>query len=408
MYQAALDGYRARGEPAVISFGLIGLANHCIRQRRTDEARQLATEAVEWARRAGDERMRGTALGSLGMIAKQKGEYADALGIFGEVERLFARLGNDEAVAAAAGNRGEVLAALGRLDEAEQLQLSVLEVNRRLERRDNEGANYLDLGTLNRQRGNLDAAKHWFDAAVEVFRSIGDPSNEAFALYRLASIASDQQQFEKAIELASSALPLVEKRNPGFAADLWEQVGRANLSLGWISRAERAYRNCIGLAEPLDRDALLASSWQNLGLTLLLQQRNDEASAAFTRALELWGLHADPQQLEYCRLCDAAVRLDSRIAALSDAGHATPDPAEARAAAREMLTLYPDLVAMYRSIGAMQLVAAFSASAASTARFVGDVGAACDWHREAADVYEAIGLTAQATDQRSRREALIR
>ena len=121
-YQSALAGYRKREEPAPLAFGLTSLASHLIRQFRLDDAQALAEEAIQWATKAGDERFRGTALSHLGMIAKLKGDYPTALKLLTEVEELFTRLGNDEAVAAAAGNRGEVLAALGRFDEAERIQ----------------------------------------------------------------------------------------------------------------------------------------------------------------------------------------------------------------------------------------------------------------------------------------------
>ncbi len=125
-YQSALAGYRKRGEPAPLAFGLSGLAAHLIRQFHLDEAQVLAEEATQWATKAGDERFRGIALSHLGQIAKLKGDYPTALKLLTEVEELFTRLGNDEAVAAAAGNRGDVLAALGRFDEAERILHAVL------------------------------------------------------------------------------------------------------------------------------------------------------------------------------------------------------------------------------------------------------------------------------------------
>jgi tetratricopeptide (TPR) repeat protein len=152
-YQSALAGYRKRGEPVPLAFGLSGLAAYLIRQYRLDEAQALAKEATEWATKAGDERFRGIALNLLGMIAKLKGDYPTALKLLMEVEELFTRLGNDEAVAAAAGNRGEVLAALGRFDEAERIQQTVLQVDERLDRRDNQAANFLSFGTLAELRG---------------------------------------------------------------------------------------------------------------------------------------------------------------------------------------------------------------------------------------------------------------
>ena len=210
-YQSALAGYRKRGEPALLAFGLSGLAAHLIRQFHLDEAQALAEEATQWATKAGDERFRGIALSLLGQIAKLKGDYPTALKLLTEVEELFTRLGNDEAVAAAAGNRGEVLAALGRFDEAERVQQSVLRVDERLERRDNQAANFLSFGTLAELRGDLASAEGWFNKALEASGAIKNPLDEAFALYRLAGVKKKAGRFEDAIRLAETAMARVER-----------------------------------------------------------------------------------------------------------------------------------------------------------------------------------------------------
>jgi tetratricopeptide (TPR) repeat protein len=407
LYESALAGYRTRGDPVPIAFGLGALAAHLIRQLHLDDAKALATEAIAVAKTAGDERLRGTALNDLGLIAKLKGEYDDALSIFSDVEQLFARLGNDAAVAAALGNRGEVLAALGHFDEAQRLQMSVLAVNERLERRDNQGANYLSLGLLEQERGDTAAAEQWYDKAVDVFRAIKDPSNQALALYRLASLAAATQRFEQAIELAQRALPLVTGRNAVLTSDLWAQIGQASLRLGRLGRAEEALRETIALAEKFGATKSVASSAQNLGTALLLQQRNGEAAAAFERAAGTWERLGDTESLEYSKLGIAAVRLDERVAAMSNAGHAATDPEQRRAAAREVLELYPKLISMYEQFGALQLTAAFCVAAASTAQFVEEDARAVELFRRGASVYEHIGAPAEARTTLERARVLL-
>ena len=407
-YQTTLAGYRRRGDPAPLAFGLTGLASHLIRQFHLDEARGAAEEAIQWATKAGDERLRGTALNDLGMIAKLKGDYPTALKIFADVEALFTRLGNDEAVAAAAGNRGEVLAALGQLDEAERIHRAVLQIHERLERRDNQGATCLSLGTLARQRGDLVGAQSWFTQAFDIFSAIKDPSNEALALSRLASIKTQAGRFEDAIVLAESALPRVSERNAAFTSDLWNQIGLANFNLGRVGRAEEAYRKVYGFTKALGATRPQASAAMNLGTALLLQQRDDEAAAFFAESAVFWEQLGEAANRDYCQRGEAAVRLDQKIAALSDAGHAARDPDEQRATAREMVALYPELIAQYEAIGAMQLVAAFCASAASTAAFAGDVGKAVAWYRRAAKVYQDLGLASNARPPLERCEELLR
>ena len=75
------------------------------------------------------------------------------------------------------------------------------------------------------------------------------------------------------------------------------------------------------------------------------------------------------------------MRLDQKIAALSDAGHAARTSSEMRAAATEMIALYPELIEMYAKIGATGLVAEFCSSAASTAKVVGELDKAGRWYQ---------------------------
>lgn len=407
-YQSALAGYRKRGEPAMLAFGLSGLAAHLIRQFRLDEAQALAEEATEWATKAGDERFRGTALSLLGQIAKLKGDYPTALKLLTEVEELFTRLGTDEAVAAAMGNRGEVLAALGRFEEAERIQQTVLRVDERLDRRDNQAANFLSRGTLAELRGDLGSAESWFNKAVQTYGALKNPLMEAFALYRLAGVKTKVGRFEEAIPLAERALALVNGRNAVLTSDLWKEIGIGSLKLGRIGRAEEAFRHVHTLSEANGATGPHAAAAMNLGTILLVQQHDVEAVTFFAEAAEYWTQVGARDNLEYCKLGEAAVRLDQKIKALSDIGHAARTSNEMRAAATEMIALYPELIEMYAKIGATGLVAEFCSSAASTAKVVGELDKAGRWYHRAANVFNSIGRADRARESLERSEDTLR
>ena len=407
-YQSALAGYRKRGEPAPLAFGLSGLAAHLIRQLHLDDAQALAEEATQWATKAGDERFRGTALSLLGQIAKLNGDYPTALKLLTEVEELFTRLGNDEAVAAAMGNRGEVLAALGRFDEAERIQEAVMRVDERLDRRDNQAANFLSCGTLAELRGNLASAESWFNKAREAFCAIKNPLMEAFALYRLSGVKTKAGRFEDAILLAETGLARANGRNAVLTSDLWNEIGTASLKLGRIGRAEEAFRHVHALTKANGATKPHAAAAMNLGTILLVQQHDAEAVTFFAEAAEYWTQVGARDNLEYCKLGEAAARLDQKIAALSDVGHAARTASEMRAAASEMIALYPELIEMYAKIGATQLVAEFCSSAASTAKVVGELDKAGRWYHRAANVFNSIGRAGRARESLDQSEDILR
>jgi hypothetical protein len=158
----------------------------------------------------------------------------------------------------------------------------------------------------------------------------------------------------------------------------------------------------FGAARPM------AAALMNLGTVLLLRQSDEEAATVWAEAARQWEQLGSPDEVAYCQLGEAAVRLDQKIGQLSAAGHAATDPGEMRRAAREMVTLYPDLIAMYEKIGATQLVAEFCASAASTANFVGDSGRAVAWYRQAAKAFQAIGIPGRARQALVQGENLLR
>ncbi len=407
LYVEALAGYRRRSDPSAVAFGLLGYGAFLIRQLELDEAHRLCVEAMDHAKATGDEYMRGTTINLLGLIAKLKADYKDALDLFGQVEHLFARLGDDQAVAAAMSNRGEVLTAQGEYGQAEQVYQQSLAINRRTGRRENEASTYLALGLLERERGNVDAARSWFHQTVELQRGLRNPTNEAFALYRLATLESEAGDRRRAIEIAKEALPLVEKRNPVLEQDLCGLIGRTLLRMGEVAEAEHASRRAVDLAQQRPDQKTLAGLLQNLGLTLLLQQRDEAAATVFDEAAELWNTLSQARERDYCRLCEAAVALDARIAKLSTEGHAFTDVKRQQQAAGEMVTLYPELIAMYQQIGAQQLVAAFQHSAASCARFAGDMARAVEWYGAAGTGFLQLGYTPQAREAFSNCESLL-
>ena len=72
-----------------------------------------------------------------------------------------------------------------------------------------------------------------------------------------------------------------------------------------------------------------------------------------------------------------------------------------------MFGLYPDLIAMYEQIGAMQLVASFCVSAASTAHFIEEDAHAIDWFTRGGTLYRDIGATDRAVDAFGRAERIL-
>jgi tetratricopeptide (TPR) repeat protein len=224
----------------------------------------------------------------------------------------------------------------------------------------------------------------------------------------LATVKTKAERFEDAIRLAETAMARANGRNAVLTSDLWNAIGTASLKLGRIGRAEEAFRQVYTLTEANGATKPHAAAATNLGTILLFQQHDAEAVTFFVEAAEYWTRVDDRENLEYCKLGEAAVRLDQKIAALSAAGHAAQTSSEARAAAGEMIALYPELIEMYAKIGATPLVAEFCSSAASTAKFVGELDKAGRWYHHAANVFHSIGRADRARESLDRSEDMLR
>jgi tetratricopeptide (TPR) repeat protein len=407
-YDRALSGFRRGEDPALIAHGLISLSSFSIRQAEYDEGRRFSEEAVDWATRGGDERARCTALFNLGKIARLQGDSTGALARYAEVEPLFARLGDDDAVAVVAADRAELLRQLGRFDEAERIQLETVRVSERLGRLDARATALIALGSIAQSRGDPAAAERWFTQAREGYHAIADPADEAFAALRAAQARLAAGAPRDAIVVAREALPLAQGRNGAVASDLWETIGKASLGLGQFDDAEEAYRHVREFALATNNRRTLAGATTNLGTVWLAQGRNPEALAALVEAAGLWRELEDRDNLAYCEFAVKALRLAERIASLAAVGQAASTEREAQTAALEQLQLYPDLIGMYGELGATAHVAGYCESAGNIARSLGLFDAAGRWFYRAADSFRSLGGADREREALDRSEELLR
>jgi tetratricopeptide (TPR) repeat protein len=98
--------------------------------------------------------------------------------------------------------------------------------------------------------------------------------------YALASRAHVRSQLRRRTEAIEDARALVAAHPRRSAAD-WFNLAFLLEDAGELAPAEQAFREALSLDPKLDR------AWYGLGLTLIRQQRFDEAAAALRRNTEL-------------------------------------------------------------------------------------------------------------------------
>ena len=119
--------------------------------------------------------------------------------------------------------------------------------------------------------GRSEAAERDFTAMLRRW------PHDAYALASRAHVRAQQQRRGEAIEDARALVAAHPRRS---AAD-WFNLAFLLEDAGELPGAEQAFREAVAMDPKLDR------AWYGLGLTLIRQQRFDEAVAALKRNTEL-------------------------------------------------------------------------------------------------------------------------
>lgn len=145
------------------------------------------------------------------------------------------------------------------------------------------GRNNLSFGSIFFQRGYLDQAEAWFQAALR------DDASSAEALYGLGSVHLNQNKNAQARESFERALKL-QASYPGTLPNAWNNLGLLAAREGRTDEAIRDFQQALKLSP----DHLIAL--QNLGNAYRQQRNWNEARKAFEHAL---AIHPEEPEANY-------------------------------------------------------------------------------------------------------------
>ena len=146
---------------------------------------------------------------------------------------------------------------------------------------------------------------------------------------------------------------------------------------------------------------------KHLAFTFLQQRNNASAFASFAEAATLYEALGDTANQGYCETGRTAASLNDRLEVLHAAGRASTEQAERQNAARQMTPLFPELIACFRQIQAVQLAAESEFFAGSTFQLLGDFLQAVEHYRAAANDYGELKLDDQRREAYQRCEKLL-
>ena len=160
----------------------------------------------------------------------------------------------------------------GRLEEAELGYMDLLNENP-----DDVAVLHL-LGVLHAENGNLEAAQHFLEKAIQL-----QPHHEVIALH-LANILKAKGLFSQAAQVLKELIDV----NPHFAA-AFNNLGTVYFAQEKWMEAVDAYRAAISL------QANYADAYYNLGLALNKLERKEEAIHVYQSLIELSPRHTGAQ-----------------------------------------------------------------------------------------------------------------
>lgn len=160
---------------------------------------------------------------------------------------------------------------------------------------------YLWLGILYQQQSQLAQAYRHLQQSATGFATVGDGTNQAKALNRLAYVARLQRSYTASQHAVDQALTLLANDDAERSFSYFVKGVIAFDHGDWANAVEQFQRS-IQWIEPLGDQRTLARRLRNLGPALRALGRYDEAIACYTRAIALFEAVYDPVQQAVTRM----------------------------------------------------------------------------------------------------------
>ena len=177
---------------------------------RIDDAFKTYETASEKLRSVGDDRGVGIVDTSRAQILAQAGRRVDAISLYQRAEALFSSIGDKLMLAEALGNRAVVHRQLGELKDAEECLIRSIDIERILGNRVGLGYGLYRLGNIRLTAGETTGAEESFASAEQIALAFDDTRLLAQVIHSQASLALQERQFDRAVELLQRVLTLAE------------------------------------------------------------------------------------------------------------------------------------------------------------------------------------------------------
>ena len=286
-YEAAIAEAERAHEPAVLAEALRRLAVIRYHRNETETARALCQRSVEVATATQNDVLAGEAVNTLGVLALQCGEHAEARAAF--LRALTVGGHSRELRARVEQNLGILATIRGDLKDALRHYTRSLEEYRATANAHGCALAFHNLGMASRYQGLWDAAERYYAQSLEIAQASGDLHLQGLCLVHRAEAHVARQQYEAGRRDVEAGLVIFDQIGARSAkVDAYRVLGMMYRETGRTALAESRLKAAIELA--MQAGSLLGEAEATRELALLSQAmgRNQEALTLLNTAHRLF------------------------------------------------------------------------------------------------------------------------
>lgn len=266
-----------------------------------DEAQRIGGQALMLARSSQFEDAVARWSHNLAIMYQDRGEPAQARGLYNESFEIQTRLGDQKSVSYTLHQLATLAQDEGKFDEARRLYYDSLEIKKELADQKAITATLHQLGMLAQDQGELDEARRLYDESLEMCRSLDFPIGIAATLHQLGTLAQSHGDFEEARRLYDESFDIKQTLGDrqGIATYLHE-LGTLALEQDKPSEARDFYEKSIGITQKLGDQLGTAGNLHDLGMLSLIKKDYATAETLLRDSLDLLTKLGDKQNSAEC------------------------------------------------------------------------------------------------------------
>lgn len=222
---------------------------------------------------------RANALRGAGNLARQQGDYAQAIALHEKGLELFHQINSEIGVARELDVLGEIARSKGEYAKAVELHNQSLAIRQRLDDKEGSAASLGNLGIIAHDRGDYARARELLEASLKLNRELGDKLSIALRLNNLGLIAYDLCEYARAWQLFEEGLHLYQELADRLGtAHTLQNLANVAKDMGDFARADSFYSQCLTIRREIGDKRGLARTLG--GLAELAFFRGDYRRAA--------------------------------------------------------------------------------------------------------------------------------